>query len=360
MSGPVIVRPWQFRLNAKVLGSPTAGVFPPQYVVLTLAQNTMFYVKQSLLGVGADWVNLLGASVVPTGNWSVSFSCDSVTAGAPGDGVDRWTTAAKLVPGSGAAARAWIVLRQPGVAANYEVCIELNNSSNPQQGTIVVSPNSRFGFGGGGAGSTTARPTADDEIVLVTTADWGSSSIGTDSNTVHVLKSADGAGTRLLICRDGYLATIWCFEQPSKPLASWQHPSVSLIVASSASRVSSPVPNLTTLNNAAAAKSRSLDFPAGVAYGSFLTVSGGGAAVGIDPSAQLQPNDQDGTTPFFSIDLFTTTPYGARGRSGIWCDLWFVPQNYSDSSTIPADDSRQFIQAGVLATPWPGVVPLWF
>lgn len=358
MAGPVIVRPWQFRVNRMILGTQNGVVFPPQYLIATISQNTLFDVKQSMKGVGTDWTNLSGTSVTPTGNWSVSFSCDSVSAGAPGDGSDKWVTAANLVSGTGAAVRSWIVMRQPGVSANFELCIELN-SSNPYQSTWAISPNSRFGFNGGGVGATNARPTAVDEIVLLSAADWGSSAGASDSNRVHVLKSADGAGTRIIVCRDGFTAALLAFEAPSKPLLGWQHPSFGLISATSSSRIGAPQPGLTALNNTANAKSRSLDFPNGVAFSSFLTVSSGGAAVGLSPTAQFAPNDIDGTTPFYTAELFSNATYGARGRAGVMQDAWFVPTNYTDGTNVPKDDTRQFIVAGILAMPWNRSVPIW-
>lgn len=358
MSGPVIVRPWQFRANRMIVGTQNGVVFPPQYLIATLSQNSLFDVKSSLLGVGTDWTNLSGTSVTPTGNWSVSFSCNSVSAGAPGDGSDKWLTAANLVSGTGAAVRSWIVLRQPGVAPNFEMCVELN-STNPYQGSVVISPNSRFGFNGGGAGATNARPTAVDEIVLSSAADFGFPATAENSSRITVMKSADGAATRVLILRGGFVAGFWSLEAPSKALSGWQHPSFGFVSASSASRISTPVPSLTALNNTAVAKSRSLDFPNGVAFNSFLTVSSGGAAVGLDPVAQLAPNDIDGTTPFYMVELFSTATYGARGRAGVMTDAWFVPQNYTDGTNIPKDDSRQFLVAGILTMPWNRSVPIW-
>jgi hypothetical protein len=173
------------------------------------------------------------------------------------------------------------------------------------------------------------------------------------------MKSADGAATRVLICRDGYLAALWSLEMPSKALTGWQNPSEGILVASSAARIAATNVGLTALNNTAVAKSRSLNFPLGVAFSSFLTVSSGGAAVGLDPSAQFTPNDIDGTTPFYTAELFSTATYGARGRGGVLADAWFVPTNYTDGTLIPNDDSRQFIVAGILAMPWNKSVPLW-
>lgn len=358
MSAPVLVRPWQFRVNRKLLGSQNGTVFPPQYLIATLAQNTLFDIKESMKGVGSDWTSLLGASVTPTGNWAVSFSCNSVSAGAPGDGSDKWVTPANLVSGTGAAVRSWIVLKQPGISPNFELCIELN-ASNPYAGTFVISPNERFGFNGGGTGATNARPTAVDEIVLLTAADYGSSAGASDSNRIHVLKSADGSATRVVICRDGFVASLWCFELPAKPLTGWQHPSFGLMVSSSSSRIATPVPGLTALNNTAVAKGRSLDFPSGVSFASFLTVSAGGASVGLDPVAQFAPNDIDGSTPFYTVELFCNTPFGARGRAGVMADAWFVPTNYTDGTNVPKDDSRQFTIDGILAMPWNRSVAIW-
>lgn len=361
MASPIIALPWQYRVNRKILGSPVAGSFPPQYLIATLAQNTYWDIKESLKGSGA-WTDITGAAVTPSGNWSCSFSCDGSggagSFGAPGDGVDRWVAPANLVSAAGANPRSWIVLKQPGIAPNFELCIELN-SANPYLATFVISPNSRFGIGGGGVGAANARPTALDEIVVINTNDLGCSITAENSNRVHVMKAANGQATRVIICRDGFAAALWCLEQPGKPLTTWENPSIALVTAANTARMSFPQPNLTTLNNATIANGRSRNYPNGVPFASLLSMSSGGASFGLDPSVMPGPNDMDGATPFYGIDLFNKATFGARGRAGVMQDAWYVPANYTDSLTVPDDDTRQFVMVGILAMPWNRSIASW-
>lgn len=354
MANPVIVRPWQFRANALITGTA------PTFLAIDLNQNTLWHIKESFKGTGS-WTDLQGAAVTPTGNWTVSFSCDSVTAGAPGDGVDHWTAPTNIVTGTGAAVRSWIVLKQPGISPNFEVCYEANPGGGVYYaGTIVISPNSRFGFGGGSVGATNTRPTADDEIVLLNVGNYGGTAVGAaGSNRIHVLKSADGAATRVIIVRNGFVAGVWLLEMPIRQNQSWQHPAIGAVVAVSTDQMASTGLPLASVNNAAVVAARSADYPAGAAFLSYLVVASGGAAVGFAAVAEGVPNDLDGTTPFWPVDIWSRT-YGARGRNGTLVDCWFVAPNVADGTNIPDDDSRQFIQVGVFTMPWNRSVAKWY
>lgn len=346
----LITLPWQFRTNRLLMGSPTivGGIpkFPPEYLIATAGQNTLWDIKESLRGHGTDWTDLLGAPVAtPSGNWAVWYSSDSTVpgTGVAGDGVDHWVTPSNLVNGTGGAVRSWIVLKQPGIAANYQLCIALD-SANPYEATVAVSPNA--GFTGG---TTTARPTATDEIVLVAAGSIGICSLNTAVNRVHVMKSADGSATRVIICRSGYVVALWMLERPSRPVAGWDHPSIAFLSAQSAARPLASQLTQTTLNTQFNAKGRTKDYPAGVAFGNSLAVD---YSNGVSPSVLPVPNDIDGTTPFYPIDLVNTSTFTARGRNGQVQDAWYIPWNFQDGCAVPNDDSRQFVLVGLLTMPW--------
>ena len=130
--------------------------------------------------------------------WTMRYSCNSVTAGAAGDGVDRITTNANLVWASAGSAHSWIVLRQTGIATNFELLLSCENAH--ASGTtlmIVVSP--AAGFTGG---TTTARPTATDEVVLNAAAvAWAASAV--TALRWHLQQSTDGQCTRIITCAAG-------------------------------------------------------------------------------------------------------------------------------------------------------------
>lgn len=360
MSAPILTRPWQFCVNQLYRGRYSAG-----FSLLSMCQETLWGIKEILKGGGGPWTSLTGAPVVPTGNWSVSFSSDSTVlgTGTPGDGVDYWTDPTKLIwNGGGGAGRSWIVLRQPGIAPNYELCIHLNVTGNAMQATFVVSPNARFGFGGAPAGSNTARPQANDELVIANIADWGpSGGIGV-STRAHVLKSGDGASTRVIFARNGYTCGLWAFEQPGRYSSGWQNPSVSLMYATSTEQMSSTLLTSASLCTTAGAGSgrffgRSLDYPNGVGFQAYLLNP---ASTPFAPTGQTGPNDMDDETPFWPLDLWSTNAFGARGRAGTLADMWISLGNFQDGTQAPFDDTRQFLQLSSYVIPWNRSIARWY
>lgn len=123
----------------------------------TLLQSKSFgwYVKAFLKGDSS----LTGSGTISgTGLWTCDYSCDSVTAGSAGDGVDRWGgtgafDATKIVRASGASAHSWMVLKSPAGLGPFYMLIRFN-SANDYQWEFTFSKTAFTG------GSTTVSPTA--------------------------------------------------------------------------------------------------------------------------------------------------------------------------------------------------------
>ena len=160
---------------SKVYNSTRNNVFPDTSTDTTAVQSFSWLLKQVLIG------STLGLNAwdngTPTGStpWTVNYSCDGSTAGSVGDGVDRWTTTfteGKLVVANEGTAHSWMVLKSAnGIGSSnggkgpLYLLIVLNNGGNglgsgAQFVQILIS---RAGFT---SGSTTARPTATDELNL--------------------------------------------------------------------------------------------------------------------------------------------------------------------------------------------------
>lgn len=332
MTTPALTRTWQFQVNTN---TPATGA------ALGCNQALMFALKEALKGNGA-WTDSAGGAVASSGNWVVSYSCDSVAAGAAGDGVDRWAAAANLVWNGGANPRSWIVLRQSGIASGFEVCIYLNSVS-PQQATVVVSPSA--GFTGG---TTTTRPSATDEIVLLNTANYGGPSVNAASY-LHVLKTADGSAARIAICRNGQIAGFWFFELPGAPLAGWANPSVSCVLTGDAGASPTTICTLANLSNAASVWGYTQNPVAHYLTGLCTR------AHSMLASNQTVASDISGEYPFFEQGIYSETVYG-RGRNGMLVDSWWGLAALADSDTYPLA-SRDFVQLGDVIWPWDKSAP---
>lgn len=357
MTLPVLARTWQFQVNqlAPALGTTLAN-----------ARRLMLMIKESLKGSGA-WTDSLGAAIASSGNWVVRSSCDgSGGAGSfgNGDGVDRWVTDANLVWAAAGSNHSWIVLRQTGIAAVYELCIDLSNI-NSNICTIEVA------FGGYNLdGTATARPTAVGGQVLLNAGNWGSFA-GDAPTVLHVLKSDDGAATRVLMTRSSNNATgvfttgFWMFEVPTPNSAAWTNPSVALVCPGSSGYAS--VDTSANTSNAGNTWSRTAggtNFQSwwaaeGTTGRSLISDTYGGPGNGF-ACVLSDINDQ---FPNWPISLYSTT-VNARGVNGELVDIWWgIDQtgspNTAQTRSWPATgpDARQFMQFGAFVHPWNRSIP---
>lgn len=165
------------------------------YSLADVSTSTLMF-KSLIWAIKAAFKNtILMANGVPASSaWTVEYSCDSVTAGTAGDGVDRWTNTfdgTKIVRANGAVAHSWIVLKSPAGLGPYYLCIQWNGSVDYQCNFIF----SKVAFTGG---TTTARPTSTAEIATnqITLFDSG--------NT-----AAAAAKLHKTVLSDGEIVLIW-------------------------------------------------------------------------------------------------------------------------------------------------------
>ncbi len=333
---PVFIRTWQFQANNAVAASG---------VVLTTGRNLLLAIKNGFLGTGA-WTDTANAATVATNNFSVDYSCDSAVAGVPGDGVDRWVAAANLVWAAGA--HSWIVLKQPALAGGtLYICIDLSTAT-VNQATIVIS---RAGFTGG---TTLARPTATDEVVILSAGNWGMSSADAAQNWT-IQKSADGKATRLILCRGGWAVGLWFFEEPSTGL-TWTQP---LFAYAFGTSTTAPVSSQLVFAN----------FFSNASF--FSIVSGrplkGGLAMPVYGTAataviatQAVVNDMGAAWPLMPVSGLVRDTYvynsaildGVKGRAGAMVDFWWVPTALGEGDKMPAAGTANIWILGDVAFPW--------
>jgi len=167
------------------------------------------------------WLHIKNALIsVPSSPWIVLGSNNGVTYGI--DGVDRWNTQTDLKWNS-TSIRSWMLLKQPGIASNFQLLIQCHISPNNYYGriTLVISP--ADGFTGG---NTVDRPTATDELVVKNS---GTYIAGTSANArivLHVAVSSDGECTRILVGLNGYATSFCILDKPKNPEAGWVNPFV--------------------------------------------------------------------------------------------------------------------------------------
>lgn len=141
------------------------------------------------------------------------------------DDVDRWTVNTDLVWSTGN--HAWIVLEQSGIGGggNFQILIDLDYAFTGSEGaSVYISPGGRFL-----QGSTTARPTADDET-LILHGNWGTSTVTQEIRGAYVCITTDGTCTRVYPYTATQIYAHWSFETPVDVVADWTFPWICKIV----------------------------------------------------------------------------------------------------------------------------------
>ena len=316
MALPTLSKTWQFNVNNQTTA---------QGSVLADCRKTLRAIKDAMIGFA-------------TNPWTVRYSCDSVTAGTAGDGVDRWSADTKLVWANAGTAHSWIVLRQTGIGTTYELLISCENST-PSNLTILTSIS---GFSGG---SKTARPTATDELTVASSGQWLATS--DVSNRWSVMQSTDGQCTRILVGYSGNFTTLIVLDKPNNPTTGWTTPNFSAfyfanggLSISTTGVISAISPN---------ARSR-----IGSTNGSVtLTIEGIGNNFATDTTIGNIANEVDSSWDMWPLGIACITS-GARGRHGSLFDLWAISTARASGDMIPADGSNQFAVFGNFVLPWNG------
>jgi hypothetical protein len=330
MTLPTIDKTYQFDVNGAFATDTTTASY------LGHSQAKLRAVKNKLIGLAHS-------------PWTPYYSCNGLTAGTPGDGVDRWVSDADLVwATSEALAHSWMVLRQPGLYG-IQLLLSLVSSANGDGLTAVTSV---AGFTGG---STTARPTAVDEVVHALGTDitagnatykgWSSLLATSWVDTVHVLQSTDGVVTRVLFTAYDTSPAGWLIEGPKNPVSGWSHPYFGCVKSSgSTSSVFGTV-------NSAAADANVYLRGRGAGVMSFLLATQG-IRNGLLDATVAGWNDFNGQVHTNPWSLYSATVANV-GRHGTVYDCWEGLRHTNDS--LPASGTmRQFMQIGSLLVPWNG------
>ncbi len=333
MALPTPVKTWQVDPNNAVTYITSASA---------TAQRLMLGIKNALIGFG-------------TLPWTVSGSSNSVAAGM--DAVDRWTLSTNLVwtfLGSGAA-RSWIVLRQTGIGATFEICIHLLRSSTDSNNFLYVEMvASQVGFSGG---STTARPTAADEVIFNDLAGsapgtgglWGSSSTASVGYHYHVMQSTDGQCTRVVINQDndGDCSGFMLFDKPKNPVTGWSDPYVVLGIGNSTGSVMTHA----VVNDLAKAYGRGSG-----TMSMYLTCEG--TVSSMITEQQTVVNAFDASWPMAPMGLYSATA-SHIGRHGELFDIWYGSTTRVNGDQYPdSGTTYQFTQFDDIILPWDSTNPV--
>ena len=333
MSLPTVVKTWMYNVNNL---NPTQGITGG-----TDDGSLLWGIKNALSGFN------------PNG-WFVTGSCDATGSGFQATGIDRWSSSSSLIWNAAGSAHSWIVMQQSGILPNFQVCLDLNHGpgTNGQDFmSVIVSPVS--GFQGG---STTARPSASDEVVLRDGGNgaqaWNGRQNANYTARWHAMQSTDGQCTRVVVYVSNAATVFFAFEKPNNPVSGWPTPWVALYDAQPAG----PGAVMTYANLLGAPSSTwCLRGRSNIAFSGSLSTEGTNAqALG---QAFALPNEIDGQWPMTPVGVVTTQA-GIRGRHCTLFDMWFGSTQVQDGMNYPDNQTRAFAQFGTLIFPWNGTKAL--
>jgi len=342
MALPSLEKTWQFNVNQE---------FRALNSVADCYRQLVLAIKDTLKSFG-------------TSPWTVRGSSDGTTAtdmSSP-DNTDRWSTISDLVHADDNQPHSWIVLEQPGLGSNAQLLIQFAvDNTQFQSGTkqrfmwVIFSPTGTFT-----GGTTSSRPTATDEIILMNGDDNSSFFDGTIlekindqfSFVLHGMQSTDGESTRIIVCHRGASKAFWLLDQMQDAVTGIATPACAVI--SSTSEGNGRGWEYSELNDND--RIRAYDPTPGV-FNMYATCEGfANAMVGEQDNIRDQSNVFDGTWPMFPIGL-ASTDVDATGRHGRLADIWWTVTTLPTGMTFPNDGSHQFAVFNHVVLPWNGSAP---
>jgi hypothetical protein len=352
MALPTVTKTWRYNVNNK---KATAAN-------LTWHQVLMLDLKNILINNSPA----IAWDTVPTGIWTVDHSCDSSTAGTPADGVDRWVTSANLIWDRPIDPHSWIVFNTGMNSSAAQVCIDLDNNNNATAGSqceniaVYLSPGGLFT-----GGTTTARPTASDELGEITRGQTTGAWAGLQTSTgldigYHVMMSADGAETRIFMHRTNVCFSMWAFGESVDGPAGAAH---NLWGSIWSTAQSTPVEALDTASTSGWFHGSNSGVIRGIGnlqkpvFLNYLHSSGNQSLWqnAVVPGIGDETLDE---AVFGEISMWDTDSAGGRGPKGRIKDMWIITDARTNGDTFPADGSRVFHKVGAnMVVPWNGVIP---
>lgn len=340
---PALDLTYQFSVNNVVAAQGTA---------LATSRALLFAIKRAL-------------TLFSTLPWVVRYSCNGTVAGTVNDGVDRWITEADLVFSTASSAKSWIVLRN---ADGLEMMIECRSAgSNGRNLAVAISASAHFT-----GGTTTTRPTATDEMVLIdglsaAQSAWGQGTSGssTDRNYAwHVLHSTNGLVTQIIICYNNNATGFWYLGRVSQPVTGWTLPVMGAIWADGASTpVSGAHYNeMADGNNTDVGNQHAMArFPAGNAKVFATAIAfGTGSSNTADYSGRrvTTVNEVSSEWELQQVGIGCAAP-GFRGMShGRLYDVRWASTGTPTGTDFPADATRVRATFGNIVVAWNGSVPI--
>lgn len=310
-------------------GVPTlekTWVDPPYYAEVAVEATSVLQLASTFIAV-KDGLKV---------GWAVKGSSDSVSFNMTG--TDLLTDKTKIVPSS-SGNRSWIVFRNP--IDGMELCCSFQGAT---ANLMTVAFSVSAGFTGG---ALNARPTATDEEVVISAAEWAFGSGNLGRMHVHVLRSEDGLHTYVFVMYRSLIMSVWFLGSISDVAASPGFTPKICYVDGNGTLTSATVQAYTRTFQTARIIAHSAS--AGT-VAMQTTFRGATAAELVNTMAFRESNT--GKWQAWSMGLVCKVS-GKKGRHGRLTDIWRVPAGVPSGWIYRADDgSIALINLGGFLVPY--------
>ena len=277
--------------------------------------------------------------------WTLVSSSNGTTA----SNADNWgATASNLNWANAGSAHSWIVFQQDGMKSGVQLCFDLVTTST-QNITIAFSPS--VGFTGG---TTTARPTASDESVLISATTWiGGRTSNFSKAHMHFLQPTDGSAFAFLFADAGGGTG----GQINAAILAWQVQEAvngltnNVLAAAVSASAGNNVLSIANFHNPTA----SFKGYQGATMTAFCSASGI-INLTLANSNILAPNARTSRWPLYPVGLASITS-GKAGLYGRLHDIYWGSTYHQPGTPYTYDGTYWWIQFGSFVFPWNGDTP---
>jgi hypothetical protein len=267
-----------------------------------------------------------------TAGFSHVASCDSVTTSTS---VDLWDSDSDLVWAAAPSAHSWIVLQNNSMTSGFQVCIDLDGSAGYIRMYIANSAYS--------GGSTTAKPTATNEVEVTTGATAWTPVSTSWSRQYNMFYSSDGQCVRIYLAYNGNVSYGLINIEKIQNAPTWVSlPVVANVTTSLTIRTSFPTFGVCNFN------------------GKKISVGFGGLVLATDILDLTIFGSGDYNTDWpCNVVYLVSNNTAVPGIFGTLADLWQGVYSLVDFDYFPGDGSKAQVVIGDLVQGSDGTTVSW-
>lgn len=280
----------------------------------------------------------------PSNPWVCVASSNGVVANSS----MNWNTTADLVCSTSGPC-SWILLSQPGIAANYQLLLAYRAISNTDGREMRTSASHVGGFAP--LNSVSTVPTTTNEYAVISsTTYWFDDFSAAFASVCEVMMAEDGSATHWVLNSGGHSHAWHMFAKMPDPVTGITDPSIMVRIGGAPPASSVLLSTyFTGFHN----------FVAGMQAGTVSRFFLGSEAYNTTLLGRqnTRKNAVSGEYVMAPIGAICDTN-SIEGRHCHLPDVWFGPTDVlvPDGSYYPADGSRQFIQFGDVVFKWDGTL----